>query len=138
MADAPKIPDEAENRARWGDFACTLSSAGKAVAAITLLVSPLAAWASPETDVAKAFVKAVSNGDDLRATYPDAVTEREAVSLQRLKGCRADNLMKQQPGHFTVVWMCAKGALGMEMTIAGDKLSAVTTFEVVARPNTDS
>ncbi|NJS14237.1 MAG: NAD(P)H-dependent oxidoreductase subunit E, partial [Sphingopyxis sp.] len=34
MADAPTIPDEAEVRARWGDFAWTRANAAQAAAII--------------------------------------------------------------------------------------------------------
>ena len=103
-----------------------------------LALVPAAAWASPDTDAAKAFIKAVKHGDNLISGYPGVVSEREAASLDRVRECDAVNLMKQASGEYTVVWECGGGALGMRMTVSDGKLAHVETFEVAARPNTGS
>jgi hypothetical protein len=107
-------------------------------AILCLLLAPATAWASSESDAAKAFIKSVNKGENLETAYPGVVTKREAASLARVRNCSANNLMKQPSGEYTVVWQCSGGALGMRMEMIDGKLSTVQTFEVVRRPNTAS
>jgi len=103
-----------------------------------LALVPATAWASPDSDTARAFIKSVKQGDDLVAGYPGVVSEREAASLARVRKCDATSLTKQPAGDYTVVWVCGGAALGMRLTISGGKLAHVETFEVVARPTLGS
>jgi hypothetical protein len=46
--------------------------------------------------------------------------------------------MKQEKGRYTMVWDCgSKGALGMEVKVTGDRVTSVSTMDLVSRPNTD-
>jgi len=110
----------------------------RAALILGLALAPATAWASPDTDTAKAFIKSVKQGDDLVSGYPGVVSEREAASLARVRTCDATGLRKQPAGDYTVVWVCGGGALGMRLTISGGKVAHVETFEVVARPTTGS
>lgn len=110
----------------------------KAALILGFALVPATAWASPDTDAAKVFIKSVKQGDDLVSGYPAVVSEREAASLARVRKCDAVNLMKQPSGDYTVVWQCGGAALGMRLTISGGKLAHVETFEVVARPTLGS
>ncbi len=110
----------------------------RAALILGLALVPAMAWASPDTDAAKAFIKSVKHGDNLVSGYPGAVSQREATSLARVRKCDAMNLMKQPTGDYTIVWQCGGSALGMRMWISDGKLARVETFEVVARPTTSS
>ena len=91
--------------------------------------------ASPDQDTAKRFINAVKSGEDIATGFPEAVSARESVSLRRVKGCDATNLMRQEEGRYTVVWICRGGALGMELKLADGKLLSVETFEVSKQPS---
>lgn len=95
-----------------------------------------AASAAPQEEAVKAVVKAVKRGDDLGAAYPGAISAREIASLGRVSKCSATNLRKQEEGRYTVVWNCgSKGALGMEVRVLEARITSISTFEVVRRPN---
>jgi hypothetical protein len=103
---------------------------------ILMAALPSAASANPEEDAVKTVIKAVTHGEDLNAAFPGAISPREIASLQRVSKCTARNLMKQQKGHYTVVWDCgSRGALGMEVVVTDARVTSVTTMEVVRRPD---
>ncbi len=110
----------------------------RAALILAFVLVPATAWASPDTDAAKAFIKSVKQGDNLVSGYPGVVSEREAASLARVRKCDATGLRKQPAGDYTVVWVCGGAALGMRLTISDGKLAHVETFEVVARPTLSS
>jgi len=108
---------------------------GIVIAAAAAVLSTPAAAADAEKDAVKAVVKAVNHGDDLNAAFPGAVSAREIASLKRVAKCMAQNLMRQAPGRYTVVWVCGQQALGMEVLLTDGRVTSVTTMEVVSRPN---
>jgi len=108
-------------------------------ASILLAALPVAASAGPQEEAVKAVVKAVKRGEDLTAAYPGAISEREMASLRRVSKCSAINLMKQEKGRYTVVWYCGrKGALGMEVRVAGSEVVSISTMETVSRPHAEA
>ena len=81
MAEAPQIPDEAETRARWGDFAWAKVGGGFAVAAALALAAPVAAQsydaalAAKNTAAANAFLGRIG-------TAPTASDEAVVYNLK--------------------------------------------------------
>ena len=95
------------------------------------------ASAGPQEEAVKAVIKAVKRGEDLGAAFPGAISAREVASLRRVSKCAATHLMKQERGRYTLVWNCgSKGALGMEVMVTDARVTSISTFEVVRRPNT--
>ena len=108
------------------------------LAAVLLTASPAVSAASGQQDVVAGVVKAVKRGDDLNAAYPGAISGQDMAALQRLSKCTAHNLMRQAKGRYTVVWSCGKKvALGMEVLVADDRVTSITTIELVRRPTLD-
>lgn len=95
-----------------------------------------AASAGQQEEAVKGVVKAVKRGGDLGAAFPGAISAREIASLRRVSKCSATNLMRQEEGRYTVVWNCgSKGALGMEVRVGEARITSISTFEVMRRPN---
>lgn len=107
------------------------------IAGILAATLPSPASAGPQEEAAvKGVVKAVKRGEDLGAAYPGAISAREIASLRRVSKCSATNLMRQEEGRYTIVWNCgSKGTLGMEVRVDEARITSVSTFEVVRRPN---
>jgi hypothetical protein len=104
------------------------------IAAAVLAASPGAAFAGPQEDAIMSLIKAVKRGDDLSTAFPGAVSAAEIASLQRVARCDALNLMKQAKGRYTVVWDCgAKGAVGMKVLVSHNKVTSVSTAQLVRR-----
>ena len=109
---------------------------GIVLAGLFLAASPTALAAKSDKIAVRELISAIKRGEDLSAAYPSALSEREIASLRRVAKCQATNLMKQESGRFTVVWVCGlKGALGMEVLVRDGKVTSVSTFEVERRAN---
>jgi hypothetical protein len=105
------------------------------MAGALLAALPSVASANTEKDAVKAVIEAVSNGEDLNAAFPGAISAKEIASLRRVSKCTATNLMRQAKGRYTVVWVCGHdGALGMEVLVTGGRVASVSTMEVGRRP----
>ena len=105
------------------------------IAGVFFATVPSMSAANAQEDVVKGVIKAVKQGEDLNAAYPGAVSANDIASLQRVAKCRAQNLMRQAKGRYTVVWFCgSKAALGMEILVTGKQVVSVTTMEVFRRP----
>lgn len=104
------------------------------MAAIISAILPSASLANPQENAVKAVVRAVTDGEDLNAAFPGAISEKEIAALRGVSTCTADNLKRQAKGRYTVVWFCGKkAALGMEVLVADDRVTSISTMEILRR-----